>query len=158
MYKGAFGCMIISILLLVVALYLARKIKKEGYENLKLVELLPGTYPKTDDLPILDDYPYTGSKDVSNANSSQIWKDYPIFPAGDYRQITNNLRYWKNPDNGLCSRADFCNALYKDIKTKSNYVYPLPPAEEGDGARVGYFRSKPNILYWSIPDNENILY
>ena len=35
---------------------------------------------------------------------------------------------------------------------------PLPMAEEGEGARVGYFRSQPNELYFSIPTNENILY
>lgn len=145
-------------IVLIVGLFLGPVIKREGYINLKQVELLPGDYPRTDDLPILDDYPYTGRKEASNYSSSEIWKNYPIFPAGDYRQITNNLRYWRNPDNGECSRADMCGALYKDIKNKSNYVYPLPPAEEGAGARVGYFRSNPNKLYWSIPDNENILY
>lgn len=144
--------------ILALGLFLAPIIKQEGYENLKFVELLPGDYPKSDDLPILDSYPYTGSKHASNNNSSQIWKNYPIFPAGDYRQITNNLRYWRNPDNGECSRADMCGALYKNLKNKSNYVYPLPPAEEGAGARVGYFRTDPNKLYWSIPDNQNILY
>ena len=146
------------LIILILGLFLAPVIKREGYINLKQVELLPGDYPRTDDLPILDDYPYTGRKEASNYNSSEIWKYYPIFPAGDYRQITNNLRYWRNPDDGECSRADMCGALYKSIKNKSNYVHPLPPAEEGAGARVGYFRSNPNKLYWSIPDNENILY
>jgi hypothetical protein len=37
-------------------------------------------------------------------------------------------------------------------------VTPWPPAEEGEGARVGYFRTEPNELYYSIPTNENILY
>jgi hypothetical protein len=157
MNKNIIGAIIFLMLVIVVGLYLAPVIK-EGFVNIQKVELLPGIFPKSVDLPILDTYPYTGRKDVSNCNSSQIWKEYPIFPAGDYRQITNNLRYWENPDNGLCSRADFCNALYKDIKVKSNYVYPLPEAQEGEGARVGYFRATPNILYWSIPDNENILY
>jgi hypothetical protein len=146
------------LMILIFGLFLEPIITREGYVNLKLVELLPGDYPRTDDLPILDDYPYTGRKTASDYNSSQIWKYYPIFPAGDYRQITNNLRYWRNPDNGDCSRADMCGALYHSIKNKSNYVKPLPPAEEGPGARVGYFRSNPNKLYWSIPDNQNILY
>jgi hypothetical protein len=51
-----------------------------------------------------------------------------------------------------------CNALYKKKKNKSNIVNPLPPAQEGAGARVGYFRSEPNMLAFSIPTNENILY
>ena len=157
MDKNIIGAIIFLMLVIVAGLYLAPVIK-EGFVNIQKVELLPGIFPRSVDLPILDDYPFIGKDSVSNLNSSQIWKDYPIFPAGDYRQITNNLRYWKNPDNGLCSRADFCGALYNDAKAKTNYVYPLPPAEEGPGARVGYFRSTPNILYWSIPDNENILY
>jgi hypothetical protein len=51
-----------------------------------------------------------------------------------------------------------CNALYKNKKHKSNIITPLPPAEEGAGARVGYYRSDPNLLFFSIPTNENILY
>ena len=50
------------------------------------------------------------------------------------------------------------NILFKKKKNKSNIVRPLPPAEEGAGARVGYYRSEPNLLAYSIPDNENILY
>ena len=63
-----------------------------------------------------------------------------------------------NPDNGKCSRAEVCGALYRDAKTESNVVKPLPPAQEGPGARVGYYRSEPNDLFFSIPTNENILY
>jgi hypothetical protein len=48
--------------------------------------------------------------------------------------------------------------LYHDIKNTSNIIKPLPPAEEGGGARVGYYRSEPNTLFFSIPTNENILY
>ena len=44
------------------------------------------------------------------------------------------------------------------LKNKSNIIKQLPPAEEGPGARVGYYRSDPNLLFFSIPTNENILY
>ena len=47
---------------------------------------------------------------------------------------------------------------YKNKEAKSNIITPMPPAEEGAGARVGYYRSEPNLLFYSIPDNENILY
>ena len=88
-----------------------------------------------------------------------MWWRYPVFSLGSYEQITNNLKYHYNPDNGTCVRADFCGAVYNDKKNaKSNIITPLPPAEEGPGARVGYFRSEPNELYFSIPTNENILY
>jgi hypothetical protein len=56
-------------------------------------------------------------------------------------------------------RAQYARATkYKKKKNKSNIVNPLPPAQEGAGARVGYFRSEPNMLAFSIPTNENILY
>ena len=95
---------------------------------------------------------------TSDNNYSDIWFHYPIFTLGSFKQITNNLRFNDNPDNGQCIRADFCGALYHDKKVPSNEVFPLPEAEEGDGARVGYFRSEPNKLFFSIPTNQNILY
>ena len=152
----------VAILLLIMVaglfagLYLAPFIKNIGVEG--FVPLLPGLYPRSQDKVILDDYPQIGSNETSNNNYSNIWSNYPVFPLASFEQITNNLRYHENPDEGTCVRADFCGALYKNKKVPSNVVNPLPPAEEGSGARVGYFRSEPNELYFSIPTNENILY
>ena len=115
-------------------------------------------FPQAVSDPILNDYPLTHTKHVSAANASQIWVDYPVFRLGSYEQITNNFRYWKNPDDGQCSRAEMCNALYKDKSVPSNQLFPLPEAEEGTGARVNYYRAEPNDLFYSIPTNENILY
>jgi len=128
----------------------------EGFHNRNLSS--PGTYPVSVEKPILNDYPFSGRHGVSNNNANEIWHHFPTFSLPSYEQITNNLRYRYNPDNGTCSRAEFCGALYDSIKTKPNEVYSLPPAKEGDGARVGYFRSDPNLLNYSIPTNENILY
>jgi hypothetical protein len=130
----------------------------EGFSG--LYELTtPGVFPKSVDQAILDDYPKIGKNETSNNNYNQIWWRYPVFSVGSYEQITNNLRYHYNPDQGTCVRADFCGAVYHDKKnTKTNITIPLPPAEEGPGARVGYFRTEPNELYYSIPTNENILY
>lgn len=119
----------------------------------------PGIFPKSVNQAILDDYPLIGKNTTSNNNYNEIWWRYPTFSLGSYEQITNNLKYHYNPDQGTCVRADFCGALYNDNKnTKTNVITPLPPAEEGSGARVGYFRSEPNELYFSIPTNQNILY
>ena len=119
----------------------------------------PGDFPSSVNEAILDDYSKIGKNEKSKDNYNQIWWKYPIFTLGSYEQITNNLRYRYNPDDGTCIRADFCGALYHDKQdTTSNIVNPLPPAEEGTGARVGYFRTEPNELYYSIPTNENILY
>jgi hypothetical protein len=144
--------------ILALGLFFSPMIKIEGFSTNKQDLETPGIYPVSVDKPILDSFPLTGSKDVSDKNYSDIWTEYPEFSKSSYDQITNNLRYVNNPDNGTCIRADMCNALYKNKKTKSNIVTPLPPAEEGAGARVGYYRSEPNMLAFSIPDNENILY
>jgi hypothetical protein len=149
------GSIIFLTFVLIAGLYLAPFIKiSEGF-----VALLPGNYPKSVDNVILDDYPQIGKNETSNNNYSDIWFNYPVLPLGSFEQITNNLRYNDNPDEGTCVRADFCGAAYYNKKdTKSNVTVPLPPAEEGVGARVGYFRSEPNELYFSIPTNQNILY
>ena len=128
----------------------------EGFQSNDLST--PGTYPVSVEKPILNDYPFSGRTGVSNNSANKIWWHYPIFSLPSYEQITNTLRYRYNPDDGMCSRSEFCGALYDSIKTKPNEIYPLPPAKEGDGARVGYFRSEPNLLFYSIPTNENILY
>lgn len=156
-----------SILFLLVTmgltLYLAPFIKNltknmEGFSGLYDLTV-PGSYPKSVDRVILDDFPQIGQNKVSNNNYNQIWWHYPVFKLGSYEQVTNNIRYHYNPDNGTCVRADFCGAVYKNKKdTKSNIITPLPQSEEGSGARVGYFRTEPNELYFSIPTNENILY
>ena len=150
--------------ILVAGLYLAPFYKKafegfKGYKRYKSdVLTVPGDFPRSVDKPILDDFPLIGSKGVSANNESDIWKDYQVFGVGSFEQITNNIRYNRNPDDGKCSRAEFCGALYHDAKHLPNVIKPLPPAQEGPGARVGYYRSEPNDLFFSIPTNENILY
>jgi len=153
------GSVIFLIVIIALTLYLAPFIKDiEGFSGLYDLNT-PGNFPKSVDQAILDDYPKIGKNETSNNNYSQIWWHYPVFTLGSYKQVTNNIRYHYNPDEGTCVRADFCGAIYDNKKeTKSNIITPIPPAEEGPGARVGYFRTEPNELYYSIPTNENILY
>lgn len=102
----------------------------------------PGTFPKSVSQAILNDYELINKNETSNNNYNQIWWHYPVFKLGSYKQITNNLKYYDNPDNGTCVRADFCGALYKNKKdNKTNITLPLPPVEQG--LRVGYFISEP---------------
>lgn len=152
------GSMIFLMIILSLGLYLAPFIPKiEGFKTSSFAKT-EGEYPISLDKPILDDYPLIGKNEVSSDNASEIWWHYPIFSLPSFKQQTNNLRYRYNPDEGTCTRPEFCGALYHSIKNKSNEINPLPPAEEGTGARVGYFRTEPNELYYSIPTNENILY
>ena len=116
-----------------------------------------GIYPHANEVPIIaDEYPYTGSKTVSKNDASKIWTNYPQFQLGSYEQITNNFKYSDNPDNGTCSRAEFCGALYENKSYGSNIIKPLEPVCSGSGARVGYFRSDKDLLPFNNKDN--ILY
>ena len=129
----------------------------EGFETTQFSRV-EGIYPVSVDKAILEDYPHIGKNEVSTESASNMWWTYPVFSLASFKQQTNNLRYRNNPDEGTCTRPEFCGALYRNKKNKSNEIEPLPPAEEGPGARVGYFRTEPNILPYSIPTNENILY
>jgi len=136
-HKFIIGSILFVILILVLSLY--KKI--EGFSGLYDLST-PGTFPKSVNQVILNDYPLINKNETSNNNYNQIWWHYPVFKLGSYKQITNNLKYYDNPDNGTCSPADFCGALYKNKKdTNTNITLPLPPVQQG--LRVGYFISKP---------------
>ena len=129
--------------------YFWRK-QTEGYSNYTLGEV--GIYPVSVDKPLVyKSYPYTGNKNVSNNNASDVWWYYPVLKESSYAQITNNLKYPRNPDNGICVRSEFCGALYKDNQQESNYTYPLPPVQNGEGIRVGYFRTPQNLFLGPQP-------
>ena len=117
--------------------------QKEGFETVNLAT----AGDPNQHLLLADVYRYTGKKNVSNDNSSKIWWHYPIFPVGSYEQITNNLRYHYNPDNGTCSRAEFCGALYHDKHNPSNIQTPLPLVDyDCSKPRVNYYRTEWNKL------------
>jgi hypothetical protein len=146
--------------MLLVALFLAPFFKfSEGFRLSGPIELLPGDYPNAVDKPLLGDmFTLTGNTNVlEGGNSTSMWTSNPV---GNFNQITNNTKYPDSPDNGSCTPAAFCDVFYKkdhDLKEK-NTITPLKPAEEGEGARINYYRTMPNKLTFSIPTNENILY
>lgn len=84
----------------------------------------------------------------SNKQASDMWWRYPIFKLGSYKQITNNIQFPNNPDEGTCMPDDLCDAIYNDKvynKKESNYTVPLAPvaavAADNNAIRVGYFTS-----------------
>lgn len=109
------------------------------------------------DILLEDSYPLTGRKGISNNNAYNIWWHYPIFKLGSYAQITNNIRYANNPDEGTCMPASMCGALYKEKQLKTNYVKPLPQVNPNSGTRIGYFTTDVNLLPYRN-DMQNILY
>jgi len=119
----------------------------ENYSNYNLAnprEIL------VEEEPLLQDtYETTHNKNVTANNIRDIWWQYPIFNVGSYAQITNNLRYRKNPDDGECRTSEFCNAMYYDNEhVKSNLVDPLPPAPLIDESkvRINYYTTDSNLF------------
>jgi|Laugresubdmm15sn_1035100.scaffolds.fasta_scaffold49658_2 hypothetical protein len=119
----------------------------EGFSGYNLAN--PGKYPNSETEPLLkDSYKLTGKKDVSEKSYSDVWWHYPIFGVGSYAQITNNLKYRRNPDEGTCIRADFCGALYEDKHVTGNISKPLPPAPfvSANSVRVNYYTTNSNLI------------
>ena len=150
------------ILVLAVGLPLFFKLQNsvEGYSNYNLDNAM-GNFPAAQtEVLVQNTYPAIGKNQISNNTASDIWWHYPIFKLGSYAQITNNIRYPDNPDEGTCMPASMCGALYHDKKIGSNYIKPLPPVNPTCGTRVGYFDTNPQLVV-SLPyttDMQNILY
>lgn len=103
---------------------------KEGFHNLS-----PGEYPLTvDKLLLYGDYNVQNPPYLSAFNASDIYKEYPVFPAHSTK--INNIRYWTKPENGKCSRAELCGYFYEDY-TKQN-IPPRPPVP-GWNKRINYY-------------------
>lgn len=106
----------------------------EGYTN-----LTPGTYPISDDVPLLHEYPLKKNMSVSGNTYEDNSTYYPVF-GSSYGQYTNNLRYWSTPNNGQCSPSEFCGGLYDNKKID----VPEPPKEipfSSHDIRVNYYGS-----------------
>ena len=131
----------------------------EGYSNYSLDQATGNVPDSQTKVLVQDSYPPIGKNQISNDTSNDIWWHYPIFTLGSYKQITNNIRYPNNPDEGTCMPASMCGALYHEKQVASNYVRPLPPVIES-GTRVGYFTTNDQLVD-SLPyrsDGPNILY
>jgi len=151
MNKGIIFLFVILLLAIVGGACGLASFTQEGYSNFTLRDA--GSFPsKVDEAALLyDEYPSTGRKTVSNNGYPDIWWYYPIFGVGSYAQITNNLRYRRNPDDGVCVGAEFCGALYKDNQPASNIINPLPPVPDTPGIRVNYYRTQDNLFLGPQP-------
>jgi hypothetical protein len=100
--------------------------KKEGYSNLGLN---PGAFPLMVDQPLLfNDYKVQTQPGESGLNASDIYVNYPIFPATSMQN--NNIRYWTRPTNGTCTPPEMCGGLYE--KTAQN----IPPLATPPGWNI----------------------
>jgi hypothetical protein len=132
----------------------------EGYSNYELNQSI-GVFPNSQtEILVQDTYPVIGKNEISSNTSNDIWWHYPIFELGSYKQITNNIKYPNNPDEGTCMPASMCGALYHKKSLGTNKIEPLPPISPDCGTRVGYFTTDIQLVD-SLPymnNTSNILY
>jgi len=132
----------------------------EGYSNYSLEQAMGNVPGSETQVLVQDTYPAIGKNQISNDTSNDMWWHYPIFKLGSYAQITNNIKYPNNPDEGTCMPGSMCGALYHEKKTGNNYITPLPPVNSDSGTRVGYFTTEQQLVD-SLPfrtNMQNILY
>ena len=158
MKKFSLSIMIIIIIVLLIFYVCKMNQVIDNFENISLGNKHNNQAITSETNILLENsYPTIGKKGISNNNASDIWWHYPIFKLGSYDQITNNIRYSNNPDEGTCMPASMCGALYREKQLKSNYVKSLPPLNPTCGTRVGYFDTNINLLPFRT-DLPNILY
>jgi len=119
-----------------------RTITKDGFS----AERVPsGDYPHEVDEPLLyPAYPkkktdygviFPGNDSINNS------KLYPVSESiNNFDQSTNNVRDWVTPDNGSCSPAAMCGALYEP-KAPEEYKVPEPLSFNIPEKRIGFYAS-----------------
>lgn len=132
LFDKPIGFYVALILLLITILYKPKKM--DGF-------LSPGEYPRDMLNPLLyEDYPLK-KKHYKQVSANNYSTNYPLYPTFSSDSIeNNNIRYWKTPDNGLCSTAEFCDVLY-DNKILPDLKLYTPQPEWGQ-QRVNYYVSE----------------
>lgn len=110
-----------------------------GNRNEGFMNLTPGIYPISEDIPLLDEYKLNKHMGLSRNTYADNSKQYPIF-GSSYEQKTNNVRYWSTPDNGECSPAEFCGGLYDNTPQPVEKTPTIIPFSSQD-IRVNYYGS-----------------
>jgi hypothetical protein len=115
------------------------KLCNENFENYYLDNAI-GEVSNTETILLQNSYLPTGNKEISKNDAYNIWWNYPVFKVGSYAQITNNIQYPNNPDDGTCMPASMCQTLYKNKKT-SNQICMLPPVPNSTAVRINYYNA-----------------
>jgi hypothetical protein len=134
--KNCYTKILISVIFLICVVmslkYLNNPNTNEGFNNQK-----PGVYPRAVTMPLLEQ-PLLTDPGVSALGSSELWKSYPVYPASSTKN--NNIRYWKTPNNGKCSRGEMCGGLYSTKYTPTVSPPPKPLAFSSE-RRVNFYNS-----------------
>ena len=117
--------------------------KREGFAADRVPS---GEYPREVDEPLLyPTYPKKGAgygvvlRENDSTNNSKL---YPVAAnLANYDQATNNMREWVTPDNGSCTPAGMCGALYAP-KAPAEYKVPDPLPLNHPARRVGFYATE----------------
>lgn len=154
-----YGIICLFLMLLIIIVYPLASFKykgncgcEESFQNKKNGLTYSDKIPENTYL-LQNYYPTDNRLIVDSNNYSHNWVHYPLFSLGSYEQITNNLKYVKNPDDGTCAPAELCGDFYKDTNysPNTNVSHPLPPVPIEEGIRVNYYRTQPNLFLSDQP-------
>ena len=100
-------------------------------------ELMPDNFPSR--LLLDGSYPVKTTGLIDNSNKQQYLLN-PVEFTGDYKQATNNKKYWETPCNGEATTPDVCDELYGEKNIEKEAI-----CRPGfDCRRVGFFCSTIN--------------
>jgi len=123
--------------IVILSVYLGMSYSTEGFRR-----LMPGSYPLSDDKPLLYDvYQVKPHPGVTKDGIENIYKEYPIQPANSVE--TTNYKYWLSPNNGTCVPSEICNGLYEDLPSLPKEAPLVPPNWSDKRLRVNFY----NINY-----------
>lgn len=121
------------ILLAILVIILLRNMRAKRKESF----ITYGDYPNSVDFPLLNGvYPLKKDIKLSQESRDHLYELYPIHPANSPE--LNNVKEWKSPDNGNCSPAELCNAIY-DIKPVQAHPEIQSPSDPWNSNRIGFF-------------------
>lgn len=127
-----FGILILG---LFISPLIIKNMKNTYKERFSTIEA--GNYPHVLDKPLLSDsYDLMDNPATSTHGASDIYVNYPVFPAGHCG--TNNIRYWRRPTNGQCTPPELCMGLYKPTQQKMDKYSKIP---EWDDYRVNFYQA-----------------
>jgi hypothetical protein len=156
-------------LVVLIILYIKYNMNKEGfntplidYETAYPLQWNIKNYSQNKDIQsnflLSDSFPIKTQNQVNFTNENRKWWHKPVFKEGSYQQITNNLKYFNNPDIANSTPEEFSGAFYSNHQYSTNIILPLSPVPvETNKIRIGWWNSSDNMLPF-VANGPNIIY